>query len=73
MTKIFRQELRGMMNKKAAERRGQYDIRCLGIQVDKDDGMTWAAECMNEVIEKSYPQYSKDKKLLQDMDMTDYH
>ena len=65
LTKIFRHELGSMVDMKLSGRRGQYDIRCLSIQVDKDDGMTWAAESINEAIEKLHPQYAKEKKLLQ--------
>lgn len=40
-------------------------IRCLCIEVEKDDGMTWLAEKTGRIIHESFAQYAQNTFLLQ--------
>src|SRR5687768_12438095 len=48
----FKKELNDLRTSRNPNKKGFYDIRCFNIQVEKDDGMTWSAEMINNYIQK---------------------
>lgn len=68
LVRTISDELKTFVGSTATDSKGMYDIKCISLQVAKDDGMTWCAEKISGLLNRQFNQFSKHKKCIRGYD-----